>query len=89
MVDLTFRLGRRGIGVIRSSMVRLFEQENFKDLAHNIFTLSADRDLCHRLTKNSARYAEANRSEAKQYEYIKLVESLVGNDQVTENRERS
>lgn len=67
------------------SMVKFFEPGNVEDLADSLVRLSEDRDLRCRLAKNALEYSETKRWAKKQYEYTRLVESLVGRNQVVEH----
>jgi glycosyltransferase involved in cell wall biosynthesis len=60
------------------SMVRFFESENVDDLASAIIELYAHPEQRRKLVDGANRYIQQNNWDVKQYEYLSVVDSLLG-----------
>jgi len=60
------------------SMVKFFESENVSALAKAIIELHSHPEERTALVDNAARYIERNNWDVKQYEYLRIVDSLAG-----------
>jgi glycosyltransferase involved in cell wall biosynthesis len=58
------------------SMVRFFESENESDLADSMMLLWRDRQLRTQLSTNAFRYVRENSWQARQHDYLSLVDAL-------------
>ena len=59
------------------STVKFFESENVDDLARCMLQLAQDQPLRSQLAKNGLEYAQENNWDAKQQDYLRLVDSMV------------